>query len=30
MSFVLMTDSSANLNTDIIEKFNIEVIPMIS
>lgn len=29
MSFVLMTDSSANLNTDIIEKFNIEVIPMI-
>lgn len=29
MSFVLVTDSSANLNTDIIEKFNIEVIPMI-
>lgn len=29
MSFVLMTDSSANLTTDIIEKFGIEVIPMI-
>ncbi len=29
MSFVLMTDSSANLTTEIIEKFNIEVIPMI-
>ena len=29
MSFVLMTDSSANLTTEIIEKFGIEVIPMI-
>lgn len=29
MSFVLMTDSSANLTTEIIEKFNIEIIPMI-
>jgi len=29
MSFVLMTDSSANLTTEIIEKYNIEVIPMI-
>ncbi|MBR2500299.1 MAG: DegV family protein [Clostridia bacterium] len=29
MSFVLVTDSSANLTTDIIEKFNIEIIPMI-
>lgn len=29
MSFVLVTDSSANLTTEIIEKFNIEVIPMI-
>ena len=29
MSFVLMTDSSANLTTDLIEKFDIEVIPMI-
>ena len=29
MSFVLVTDSSANLTTDILEKFNIEIIPMI-
>ncbi len=29
MSFVLMTDSSANLTTDIIEKFGIEIVPMI-
>ncbi|MBE7028009.1 MAG: DegV family protein [Ruminococcaceae bacterium] len=29
MSFVLFTDSSANLTTEIVEKFNIEVIPMI-
>ena len=29
MSFVLMTDSSANLTTDIIEKHNIEIIPLI-
>ncbi|MBE7040151.1 MAG: DegV family protein [Ruminococcaceae bacterium] len=29
MSFVLFTDSSANLTTEIIEKFGIEVIPMI-
>lgn len=29
MSFVLMTDSSANLTTDIIEKFGIEIIPLI-
>jgi len=28
MSFVLMTDSSANLTTDIIEKFGIEIIPL--
>lgn len=29
MSFVLITDSSANLTTDLIEKFGVEVIPMI-